>query len=257
MGMCLFTDLVEIMDTLRSERGCPWDREQTLESLREYLLEESYEALDKINAQDYRGLKEELGDLLFEVIFLAKIASDMGKFTIFDVIDGIRDKMVRRHPHVFGQARADTSQEVSDNWHKIKETQENKQYDSVIGGVPKNLPALFRAYKLTKKAARVKFDWETMEQILEKMEEELGEFREALASDDRAAMETEIGDILFVSANIARFVEINPEIALLRANGRFEKRFQYMEKKLKDEAISMEDTPIEDLEKLWQEAKKK
>jgi tetrapyrrole methylase family protein/MazG family protein len=255
--MCIFADLVEIMDILRSEKGCPWDREQTLESLREYLLEESYETLDKINSRDYQGLQEELGDLLFEVIFLAKVASDMGKFTIFDVIKGIRSKMIRRHPHVFGEGQADTAEDVSYNWHRIKETQENKIYDSVIGGVPKNLPALFRSYKLTKKAARVNFDWETVEQIIDKMKEEVEEFKEALARDDRDAMESEVGDILFASANIARFVKINPEIALSRANCRFEKRFHYMEKKLKETDTNIEDTSIEELEKLWEDSKKK
>lgn len=181
--MCTFSSLIEVMDTLRSEKGCPWDREQTLESLREYLIEESYEVLDKIHRSDFHGLMEELGDLLFEIIFLAKIASDMGKFTIFDVIEEIREKMIRRHPHVFGESQFDTSDEVSINWHKIKETEENKRYDSILGGVPKNLPALFRSFKLTKKAARVNFDWEKVEQIFEKLDEEVAEFRTALEKE--------------------------------------------------------------------------
>jgi tetrapyrrole methylase family protein/MazG family protein len=254
--MCTFSSLIEVMDTLRSEKGCPWDREQTLESLREYLIEESYEVLDKIHRNDFHGLMEELGDLLFEIIFLAKIASDMGKFTIFDVIGEIREKMIRRHPHVFGESQFDTSDEVSINWHKIKETEENKRYDSILGGVPKNLPALFRSFKLTKKAARVNFDWERVEQIFEKLDEEVAEFQTALAKRDREAIEAEMGDILFAAANIARFVKINPEIALVKANSRFEKRFHYMESRLKDSGLNIENTPIELMEKLWEESKK-
>ncbi len=254
--MCTFSSLIEVMDTLRSEKGCPWDREQTLESLREYLIEESYEVLDKIHRSDFHGLMEELGDLLFEIIFLAKIASDMGKFTIFDVIEEIREKMIRRHPHVFGESQFDTSDEVSINWHKIKETEENKRYDSILGGVPKNLPALFRSFKLTKKAARVNFDWEKVEQIFEKLDEEVAEFRTALEKRDREEIEAEMGDILFAAANIARFVKVNPEIALVKANARFEKRFHYMESRLEDNGLNIENTPFELMEKLWEESKK-
>lgn len=254
--MCSFSELIEIMDILRSEKGCPWDREQTLESLREYLLEESYEVLEKINRKDFPGLKEELGDLLFEIIFLAKVAADMNIFTIFDVIDGIKEKMIRRHPHVFGEKTADTAEEVTLNWHRIKETQENKRYESVIGGIPKNLPALFRSFKLTKKAARVNFDWETVEQVLSKMDEEVKEFREAQMKSDSDAIESEIGDILFVAANIARFIDINPEIALSKANERFEKRFHYLESRLEDSGIPIENASFELMEKLWEESKK-
>jgi tetrapyrrole methylase family protein/MazG family protein len=254
--MCTFSSLIEVMDTLRSEKGCPWDREQTLESLREYLIEESYEVLDKIHRSDFHGLMEELGDLLFEIIFLAKIASDLGKFTIFDVIEEIHEKMIRRHPHVFGESQFDTSDEVSINWHKIKETEENKRYDSILGGVPKSLPALFRSFKLTKKAARVNFDWERVEQIFEKLDEEVAEFRTALEKRDREEIEAEMGDILFAAANIARFVKINPEIALVKANARFEKRFHYMENRLEDNGINIENTPFELMEKLWEESKK-
>lgn len=254
--MCTFSSLIEVMDTLRSEKGCPWDREQTLESLREYLIEESYEVLDKIHRSDFHGLMEELGDLLFEIIFLAKIASDMGKFTIFDVIEEIREKMIRRHPHVFGESQFDTSDEVSINWHKIKETEENKRYDSILGGVPKNLPALFRSFKLTKKAARVNFDWEKVEQIFEKLDEEVAEFRTALEKRDREEIEAEMGDILFAAANIARFVKVNPEIALVKANARFEKRFHNMESRLEDNGLNIENTPFELMEKLWEESKK-
>ncbi len=254
--MCTFSSLIEVMDTLRSEKGFPWDREQTLESLREYLIEESYEVLDKIHRSDFHGLMEELGDLLFEIIFLAKIASDMGKFTIFDVIEEIREKMIRRHPHVFGESQFDTSDEVSINWHKIKETEENKRYDSILGGVPKNLPALFRSFKLTKKAARVNFDWEKVEQIFEKLDEEVAEFRTALEKRDREEIEAEMGDILFAAANIARFVKVNPEIALVKANARFEKRFHYMESRLEDNGLNIENTPFELMEKLWEESKK-
>ncbi len=254
--MCTFSSLIEVMDTLRSEKGCPWDREQTLESLREYLIEESYEVLDKIHRSDFHGLMEELGDLLFEIIFLAKIASDMGKFTIFDVIEEIREKMIRRHPHVFGESQFDTFDEVSIIGHKIKETEENKRYDSILGGVPKNLPALFRSFKLTKKAARVNFDWEKVEQIFEKLDEEVAEFRTALEKRDREEIEAEMGDILFAAANIARFVKVNPEIALVKANARFEKRFHYMESRLEDNGLNIENTPFELMEKLWEESKK-
>ncbi len=253
--MSKFSKLVEIMEILRGENGCAWDIAQDLVTLRQYLIEESYEVLEMIDREDYRGLKEELGDLMFEIIFISKIASDMGKFGIDDVIEEILEKMIRRHPHVFGNTKAETPEQVSSNWRKIKINQENRKYDSALGGLPKTLPALFMSHKLTRQAARVNFDWDNIEAILEKLQEEIDEFKRAHEGGNREEIEAEIGDILFAGANIARFLNINPEIALINANRRFVERFQYIEKRLIEQKKDIEKTPLDEMEALWEEAK--
>ncbi len=253
--MKIFSELVDIMELLRSKEGCPWDRVQTLTTLRGYLIEEAYEVLEMIDSNNFAGLKEELGDLLFEIIFITKIASDMGEFSIHDVLEGIKEKMIRRHPHVFGEGKADTPAEVSANWRRIKLTQENKRYNSLLDGLPKTLPALFMAHQLSKRASRANFDWDSVEKIIDKLWEEVEEFREAYERNNMEEMEEEVGDILFAGANIARYMGINPEIALVKANRKFRKRFRYMEEVLEREGLEMETRGIDELETLWEESK--
>ncbi len=255
--MKTFSELVDIMEVLRSKEGCPWDRVQTLTTLRGYLIEEAYEVLEMIDSGNFQGLKEELGDLLFEIIFIAKIASDRGEFSIHDVLVEIKEKMIRRHPHVFGDGKADTPDQVSTNWRRIKLTQENKRYKSLLDGLPETLPALFMAHQLSKRAARANFDWDSIEKIIDKLQEEVEEFREAWERNNMEEMEDEVGDILFAGANIARFMGINPEIALIKANRRFKERFRYMEEVLERQGLEMETREIDELEALWEESKKR
>lgn len=254
--MDAFRRLVGIMDRLRSPGGCEWDRAQTHETLRQYLLEETHEVLDAINRNDPELLCEELGDLLLQVLFHARIASEEDRFDISDVIASITEKMIRRHPHVFGDADADSPEAVSRQWDHIKRTLENKSHSSAIGGVPKTFPSLLRAAKITKKAARAGFDWEKTEQVIEKIDEEIRELREALAGGSREAMEHELGDVLFALVNLARFLHINPEIAMIAANDRFEKRFRAMEKIAAESGHSLESADMATLDLYWERAKK-
>ena len=251
-----FQKLVEIMTRLRAPGGCEWDRAQTHASLRQYLLEETHEVLDAITRKDAALLCEELGDLLLQILFHAQIARERGEFDVSDVIASISEKMVRRHPHVFSDAFAETPEAVSRQWDHIKKTVENRNPSSRIGGVPKIFPSLLRAAKLTKKAARVGFDWENVEQVLVKVEEEMGELNEAIKHRDPGEMEHELGDILFALVNLARFLDINPEVALMNANDRFERRFQAMEKIAAESGSSIEGSDLATLDRLWEEAKK-
>jgi len=251
-----FRKLVEVMDRLRAEGGCEWDRAQTHASLRQYLLEETHEVLDAIALKEPSLLCEELGDLLLQILFHAQIAKEAGEFDIADVITSITDKMVRRHPHVFSDATADTPEAVSRQWDHIKRTVENRNHPSLVGGVPKTLPSLLRAAKITKKAARVGFDWESTDQVLAKVDEELAELKEAVSGGSGNELEHELGDILFALVNLARFLKINPEIALRSANTRFERRFAAMEKIAKESGSSIEGTDLATLDKFWEMAKK-
>lgn len=251
-----FRKLVEIMDRLRSPGGCEWDRAQTHATLRQYLLEEAHEVIDAINRDDPESLREELGDLLLQVLFHARIAGEQGRFDIDDVIESITEKMIRRHPHVFGGASADSPEAVSRQWDHIKRTLENKAHDSEIGGVPRTLPSLLRAAKITKKAARAGFDWERTGQVLEKVEEELAELREAVDGGAPEAVEHELGDVLFALVNLARFLHVNPEIALISANDRFEQRFRTMEKIAAESGGSVRTSDMATLDRYWERAKK-
>ncbi|RMG57569.1 MAG: nucleoside triphosphate pyrophosphohydrolase [Deltaproteobacteria bacterium] len=253
--MAEFQDLVKIMEKLRSPGGCPWDREQTHSSLREYLLEETCEVLEKIDEDDREGLKEELGDLLLQIVFHAQIAKENGDFTIHDVIDAICEKLIRRHPHVFGNEKAKTPEDVSVKWHQIKEKEGKVGSESILQGVPRTLPSLHRCYKLTKRAARVGFDWERVEQIFDKLSEEKEELLAAIEEGDRERIEDEVGDLLFVTANIARFLGVNPELALAKTNRKFEERFNYIEKNLNKNGESLEEASLERMEELWRRAK--
>jgi len=251
-----FQSLVDIMARLRGKGGCEWDRAQTHASLRQYLLEEAHEVVDAISRKDAGLLREELGDLLLQILFLAQIASDQGDFDIADVIDSISEKMVRRHPHVFSEAIAATPEAVSLQWDHIKKTVENKNHSSLVGGVPKSFPSLLRGAKITKKAARAGFDWESTEQVMEKVGEEMEELKEAISGGDLERMEHELGDMLFALVNLARFLNINPEVAMAMANERFLRRFEAMENIAKNSGCSIEKTDISTLDRFWEKAKK-
>jgi MazG family protein len=256
-----FTRLVEIMRTLRSPGGCPWDREQTLRSLRPFLLEETYEALEAIDAGSGDDLREELGDLLFEVVFLAEIAREQGAFTIDEALETIADKLVRRHPHVFGGAeRARSAEEVLGRWEDLKREERaatGGPAKTILGGVPRTLPGLLRAYEYGSRAAAVGFDWQRAGEVIGKIEEEIREVREAIetAHIDPAALEEEMGDLLFAIANLSRKLGVEPENALRGANDKFATRFTELERRVAERGLSMKDAGIEALEAEWQAVK--
>ena len=251
-----FSSLVQIMARLRGEGGCEWDRAQTQATLRPYLLEEAHEVVDAISRKDPALLCEELGDLLLQILFHAQIASEKGEFTIADVIESISQKMVRRHPHVFSDASAATPEAVSLQWEHIKKTEENRNHASRIGGVPESFPSLLRAAKITKKAARAGFDWENTGQVEKKVGEEIEELKEAIAAGDPEEMEHELGDTFFALVNLARFLNVNPEVAMAAANKRFERRFEAMEKIAEESGRSIEQTDPSTLDLFWEKAKK-
>ncbi len=251
MIMKEFQRLVEIMRKLRAPGGCPWDREQTIESLKPYLLEEVYETLE---AMDNGGdeLKGELGDLLLNVVFQSLIMEEEGQFNIEDVSKGVSEKLIRRHPHVFGDIGVKNSKEVIRNWDAIKkEEKEHRHRKSVLDGVPAALPPLSKSEKLQHKAAKVGFDWENVDGAIDKMEEELEEMREAFRNKDMENLKEEMGDVVFSLVNVARLAGINITDALMKTNNKFEKRFRYIE-----ENCDIEKSDLEKMEKLWQEAKK-
>jgi tetrapyrrole methylase family protein/MazG family protein len=254
--MSNFPSLVRIMERLRGEGGCEWDRVQTHASLRQYLLEEAHEVVDAISRKDPGLLREELGDLLLQILFHAQIAREQGDFDIADVISSISEKMVRRHPHVFSDASASTPEAVSLQWEQIKKTMENRNHSSLIGGVPRSFPALLRGAKITKKAARAGFDWENTGQVLGKVGEEMEELKEAISGGDSEKMEHELGDMLFALVNLARFLNVNPEVAMASANERFERRFEAMEKIAEESGCSIEKTDLQTLDLFWEKAKK-
>jgi MazG family protein len=269
-----FAELVELMDRLRSPDGCPWDREQTYATLAPMLLEEAYEAFDALEeARQGRpdALREELGDLLFQITFFAQVAKERGEFNIDDVIDQVHAKMVRRHPHVFGDTTAGDSAEVLRNWEAIKAEEKRAARGgapesadaSILDGVSTKAPALMEAHQISTKVARVGFDWTRIKDIFEKLQEEVEELRAAIeeheksdAETDHAHVREEIGDLLFVVTNIARRLNVEPEAALKLSNRKFRKRFGYIEKKLREQDRKFEDTTLPDLEELWQEAKR-
>jgi tetrapyrrole methylase family protein/MazG family protein len=251
-----FRKLVGIMARLRAEGGCEWDRAQSHSSLRQYLLEEAHEVIDAISLGNSDLLCEELGDLLLQILFHAQIASEEGKFDISGVIASISEKMVRRHPHVFADASAKSPEAVSLQWDHIKKTVENRNHPSLIGGIPKSLPALLRASKLGKKASRAGFDWENREQVMAKVEEELAELKTAMSGNVPEEIEHELGDVLFALVNLARFLNVNPEIAALSANERFERRFREMEKIVSESGSSIDKSDFSTLDRFWEMAKK-
>lgn len=250
-----FQKLVDIMTLLRSNDGCPWDKVQTSESIKPYLIEETYEVIEAIDEKDPVKMKEELGDLLLQVVFHAQIAKDRGEFDINDVIDKISDKMVSRHPHVFGDAKFETPEEVTKQWQDRKR-EEGKLKESALEGVPKELPSLLRAHRLQSRAAKVGFDWAKVEDVFGKLDEELEEFKEALEKKDKKEIEDELGDIFFVLVNISRFVGVNAEEALRKTISKFISRFRYIEMTAADEGRQLSDMTLEEMDALWNEAKK-
>ena len=244
-------ELARIMAALRAPGGCPWDREQTLESLRPYLLEEAYEVLEVMSSDDANLHAEELGDLLFQVVFQAQIRSEQGEFDLRDVVAAISEKLTRRHPHVFGDEDASDTDAVAARWDELK-AQEGK---GGIDDIPQALPALIRAAKVGKKASKVGFDWPEVSGPLEKVEEELGELRQAIASGDRDALEHELGDLLFAAVNVSRHLDVDPELALRAATERFLDRFAHVRDRLAQEGHAPKDVSLDRLDELWNEAK--
>ena len=259
-----FQLLVEVMKRLRGPQGCPWDREQTLSSLRPYVIEEAYEVLDEmdqvVRGGPWEGLCEELGDLLFQVVFQGELARERGEFEVADVCRAVREKLTRRHPHVFGDLEVSDAEEVHQNWVKLKAAERREKLGhegSVLDGVPSAAPALLRAERLTEKASRVGFDWRSIAEVRKKVSEEMSELDQAIASADPSAIEHELGDVLFALVNLARFTRTPAEDALRQANRRFSERFRFVEEGLRRQGIAVGSASLEQMEELWQHAKER
>ncbi len=253
-----FQQLVAIMARLRGPGGCPWDREQTFDSIKPFTLEETYEVLDAIDHRDWGELAQELGDFMLQAVFYAQMASEQQLFRIEDALDAINQKLVRRHPHVFGEESAGSADEVLSIWGRVKDSEpkaERKKTAGLLGGVPRALPALVEAQQIASKAAGAGFDWENAEQVLDKLNEELGEFAQARRNAAQDELEDELGDMLFVLVNLARFVKVDPEQALRRTNAKFRTRWSHIEARLGEQGRKPEDATIDEMEALWQEAK--
>jgi MazG family protein len=258
-----FDELTAVMSRLRAPGGCPWDAEQTYQSLAQYLLEECYETFDAIQEANETGethnLQEELGDVLLQVVFHSTIAKERGDFTIDDVVQGVTEKLILRHPHVFGEKELETAQDVLDNWDELKKAQQKasgkieKQKDSILEDVPVHFPALLEGQKLTKKAAKAKFDWENVEQIFDKLTEETVELKDAIAK--KSNIEEEIGDLLFVVVNLARKLDVDAETALKKTNRKFRQRFKFIEQNLKENGKTLEESNLAEMDALWNKAK--
>ncbi len=249
--------LLDVVKTLRAPDGCPWDREQTIESLRSNLIEETYEVVDAMDSGDRGDLCEELGDLLLQVVFQAQICSEEGSFTFDDVARGIADKLVRRHPHVFGDVQADTTDEVLRNWEKIKKTEKGGDTPrSLVDGIPRHLPALSKAHLVQKRVAKVGFEWDEVSGVVAKLEEELAEVKEAMAQKDAAAIREELGDLMFSTVNLTRYLGHNSEEVLNENISKFMRRFQGLETRLHAENRELDACSISELEAVWQDVKK-
>ncbi len=253
-----FERLLTIMEDLRAK--CPWDMKQTMESLRHLTIEETYELADAIIEKDLQEIKGELGDLMLHLVFYSKIASETNDFDITDVLNSVSDKLVRRHPHIYGDVKADTEEEVKANWEKIKLTEKNsktnKLKQSVLEGVPKSLPALVKASRIQEKVKGIGFEWENKEQVWEKVEEELAELKVEENHQNQELMEEEFGDVLFSLINYARWIGVNPENALEKTNKKFIKRFQWMEVKTKAEGKDLSEMNLQEMDTYWEMAKK-
>jgi MazG family protein len=254
-----FQELTDTMVRLRGPRGCPWDREQTVASLRPYVLEETYEVLDAIDRGDMKALEGEIGDLIFEGVFLAQICADEGRFTVADSLRTVTDKLVRRHPHVFASEKTLTSRGVKTQWEQIKADEQRKRGErrSVLGGVKRTLPALLRAYEIGGRVGAVGFDWARAEDVVAKVREEVDELAEAVVKHSRDSIEEEMGDLLFALANLSRKLGIEPESALRRANGKFTARFEALEERFEAEGRTIHGATLAEMEARWQELKKK
>jgi len=250
-----FTRLVRIMKKLRHpRRGCPWDLKQTPASLKEYILEEAHELIEAIDGGDAAAIREEMGDLLLQIVFLAQLAAEKKQFSIREVLDGIADKLVRRHPHIFGSVKVADADEVKANWEQIKIAEKNKQ--SVISDYPSSMPSLLLANRIASQAAGIGFDWDDAAKALDKVSEEVAELRVEMAGNRLHEAEEEVGDLLFAVANVARLLKINPEFALSRANRKFTRRFRFIETELRKKGRTLAAASLEEMEELWQRAKK-
>ncbi len=250
-----FEELVRILDVLRGEKGCPWDREQDEKSIANYFLEEVYEAVDAIYANDSGSLEEELGDVLMEVVFLARIFKEKEEFLISEVLDGINRKMIHRHPHVFSEKRVETSEEVRDEW--CQQKKEEKERRSVLDGIASSLPSLLEAFQLGLRVSQVGFDWDNPLDALQKVKEEISELEEVLKTKEDDEVFKEVGDLFFAMSNVSRHLGVNPEIALRQANKKFMDRFRFIEGKLEKEGKALNQASLEEMDKIWDEAKNK
>jgi MazG family protein len=251
--------LIEIMARLRAPDGCPWDREQSFDSIRKYTVEETYEVLDAIDRRDWAELCEELGDFMLQAVFYAQMASEEGHFSLGDCLDRINEKLIRRHPHIFADETARTGDEVLKLWDAVKAEEKRGKTEApqgLLDGIPRAQPALIEAQQISSRAARSGFDWASAEDVLAKLEEELAEFRAAQQAASSDEMEDELGDLMFTIVNLARFAKVDPEQALRRTNAKFRRRFGHLEQRLGEQGQQVAGTPIEQLEILWQEAKK-
>ena len=245
-----FERLVSIMDDLREK--CPWDKKQTIHTLRQMTLEETYELTDAITENDWKGIKEELGDLMLHLLFYAKIGTEQSQFTLTEVLEGISDKLVARHPHIYGDVKVENEEDVKRNWEKLK-LKEGKT--SVLEGVPKGLPALIKAMRLQEKAKQVGFEWENKEQVWQKVEEEIGEMKEAIAMNDEKKIEEEMGDVFFSLVNFARYLRVDAENALEVTNKKFQHRFMHMEQKALAKGLNLQNMSLEEMDAIWNEVK--
>jgi MazG family protein len=250
-----FEELIRILDDLRGEKGCPWDKEQDEKSIADYFLEEVYEAVDAIHANDSVSLKEELGDVLMEVVFLARIFKEKEKFLISEVLDGINRKMINRHPHVFLKKRVETSDEVRDEW--CQQKREEKDRQSVLDGMASSLPSLLEAFQLGLRVSQVGFDWDNPLDALQKVKEEVSELEDVLKTEENDEVFKEVGDLFFALSNVSRHLGVNPEIALRQANKKFMDRFRFIEGKLEKEGKTLDQASLEEMDKIWDEAKDK
>lgn len=247
------------MARLRAPGGCPWDREQTFDTIKPYTLEECYEVLDAIDQRDWPALADELGDYILQAVFYAQMASEENLFDINDALDAINEKLIRRHPHVFGTGDAQTPDDVKRRWEEIKKEEKANRGEvrrNLLDGVPRTMPALVEAQQIASKAAHTGFDWEHVDQVFDKLHEELDELAQARKSAVREEIEDELGDILFVLVNVARFLAIDPEQALRKTNAKFRKRFAFVEDRLRERGKALEDSDIDEMEGLWQQAKR-
>ena len=249
-----FLELVAIMDRLRAE--CPWDKKQTIHSLRSNTIEELYELVDAIIEEDWQGIKEELGDLLLHILFYTKIASEKNEFILEEVIEGISKKLIHRHPHIYGDVKADTEEQVKLNWEQLK-LKEGDGTKTLLSGVPNSLPAMVKALRIQEKVKQVGFEWENKEQVWEKVEEEIGELKVEIEANNQEKMEAEFGDVLFSLINYARFLQIDPESALEKTNKKFKHRFELMETYAKKNGLDLAKLSLEEKETIWQSMKLK
>ena len=253
------TELTQLIKRLRAPDGCPWDQQQKKEDISKYILEEAYEVVDAIPREDTQALKEELGDLLFQILFLAEMGAESEPFFLSDVLEGIIKKMMRRHPHVFGNKKVNSIQEVKENWEQIKKKERGNKNDdeNLFGNVPRSFPALKRAQKITSIASTYGFDWPKIENVMKKLEEEIKEFNSAIKDRNHDQIDEELGDILFTVVNLSRFVHVDAETALSKVTNKFLQRFSYITNKLSARGISLEKANLAQMDELWNEAKLK